>query len=77
MKRQATTRLYENYKDYVPDVQHEILAITKENIAQITAKPQKVLTTLKGAGFVENEEGKIYKQIRRRIVKTEFPKELL
>ena len=42
---------------------------------------QKILTALKGAGFVENfvedEEGKIYKQIRRRSGKTELPKELL
>lgn len=141
--------LCENYKDYVPDVQHEILAIAKENTALIVTDPKKVcrdivselirdtnidknnridvfiaiieditsdeckrylelldlnefakifeqnrrpkipinsvnkkiLTALKGAGFVENfvedEEGKIYKQIRRRSGKTELPKELL
>lgn len=34
--------LYENYKDYVPDVQYQILAIAKENIAQIVDEPQKV-----------------------------------
>ena len=141
--------LYENYKDYVLSVQHEILVIAKENITLIAAEPQKIcrdivcelmkdasidkknridlfiaiieditsdeckqyleflglnefvkifeqnrrpkipinpinqkiLTALKGAGFVENfvedEEGKIYKQIRRRSGKTELPKELL
>lgn len=141
--------LFKNYKDYAPDIQHEILIIAKENITLITAEPQKVcrnivselmkdasidinnridlftaiieditsneckqyleflglnefvkifeqnrrpripinlvnqnvLTALKGAGFVENfvedEEGKFYKQIRRRSSKTELPKELL
>lgn len=34
--------LYENFKDYVPDVRHEILAIAKENIDQIVTEPQKV-----------------------------------
>ena len=42
---------------------------------------QKILTALKGAGFVESfvkdEEGKAYKQIRRRSGKTELPAELL
>ncbi|MCI9106998.1 hypothetical protein AALA79_18590 [Lachnospiraceae bacterium 64-25] len=141
--------LYENYREYDPDVQHEILAIAKENIQLITVNPQKVcrdiiyelikdvtnnkndridlfvaiingmtsdeckkylevlslnefvkifeqnrrpkipinvvnqkiLTALKGAGFVESfvkdEEGKAYKQIRRRSGKTELPAELL
>ena len=141
--------LYENYREYAPDVQHEILAIAKENIQLITVNPQKVcrdiinelikdvtnnkndridlfiaiingmtsdeckkylevlslnefvkifeqnrrpkipinvvnqkiLTALKGAGFVESfvkdEEGKVYKQIRRRVGKTELPTELL
>lgn len=138
--------LYENYKDYDPNVQHQILAIAKENIAQIVAEPQevcrdivvellkdtsikevnrvdlfiaiikditsdeckqyleflaqhefakifeqnrrpripinpvnqKILIALKGAGFVdsfvEDKESKVYKQIRRRIGKTELPK---
>ncbi len=141
--------LYENYREYAPNVQHEILAIAKENIQLITVNPQKVcrdiinelikdatnnindridlfvaiingmtsdeckkylevlslnefikifeqnrrpkipinvvnqkiLTALKGAGFVESfvkdEEGKVYKQIRRRAGKTELPTELL
>ncbi len=141
--------LYENYREYAPDVQHEILAIAKENIQLITINPQKVcrdiinelikdvtnnkndridlfvavingmtsdeckkylevlslnefvkifeqnrrpkipinvvnqkiLTALKGAGFVESfvkdEEGKAYKQIRRKSGKTELPTELL
>ncbi len=141
--------LYENYREYAPDVQREILAIAKENIQLITVNPQKVcrdiinelikdvtnnkndridlfvaiingmtsneckkylevlslnefvkifeqnrrpkipinatnqkiLTALIGAGFVESfakdEEGKVYKQIRRRAGKTELPTELL
>lgn len=141
--------LYENYREYDPDVQHEILAIAKENIELITVNSQKVcrdivgelikdatinkndridlfvaiingmtsdeckkylevlslnefvkifeqnrrpkipinvvnqkiLNALKGAGFVESfvkdEEGKVYKQIRRRSGKTELPTELL
>lgn len=141
--------LYENYREYDPNVQHEILAIAKENIELITVNSQKVcrdivgelikdatinkndridlfvaiingmtsdeckkylevlslnefvkifeqnrrpkipinvvnqkiLNALKGAGFVESfvkdEEGKVYKQIRRRSGKTELPTELL
>lgn len=141
--------LYENYREYDPNVQHEILAIAKENIELITVNSQKVcrdivgelikdatinkndridlfvaiingmtsdeckkylevlslnefvkifeqnrrpkipinvvnqkiLNALKGAGFVgsfvKDEEGKVYKQIRRRSGKTELPTELL
>lgn len=141
--------LYENYREYAPEVKYEILAIAKENIELITVNPQKVcrdiinelikdatinknnridlfvaiingmtsdeckqylevlslndfvkifeqnrrpkipinvvnqniLTALKGAGlvesFVKDEEGKVYKQIRRKSGKAELPTELL
>lgn len=50
---------------------------------KITINPmnKKILVALKDAGFIdrfiENEEEKVYKKIRRRIVRTELPNELL
>ena len=34
--------LYQNYKDYAPMIQNEIIVIAKRNVVQIIAEPQKV-----------------------------------